>query len=361
VHVTTETLEPGSRARDWDLDELTRALRETATIAATARVTAVDAAPLGAGLLADTYRLEPRYDPPAAGPARMVAKVPTADPEAARTAARIGAYVRECHFYEELAAQLPVRTPAPYGTLEFDGERTGLLLEDLTVVAVPGDQLDPPDPHRLALARRELAAMQAPLWGQERRLRPWMHRRTGVPIPAHVERYAHSWSVVRDRFGPALPPEGRRLIERFGAALGEWAETLPGPYTVAHHDFRFDNLMFSRDRAWVLDWQMAGWGAPACDLAYLSGSSVEPEQRRRLERGLVLDHLADLTERGVLGLTEEWGWTEYRRCSLAILLVIVPAAGTVRSTPRGDRMLVELLRRGTAQALDLGAEEFLGS
>ncbi|MGW4486736.1 hypothetical protein ACWEOE_23180 [Amycolatopsis sp. NPDC004368] len=41
--------------------------------------------------------------------------------------------------------------------------------------------------------------------------------------------------------------------------------------------------------------------------------------------------------------------------------MIVPAAGTVRSTPRGDRVLIELLRRRAAQALDLGAEEFFGS
>ncbi|MGW4486735.1 phosphotransferase [Amycolatopsis sp. NPDC004368] len=148
---------------------------------------------------------------------------------------------------------------------------------------MPGDQLDVPDP------------------------RPWVHRRTGVPVPAHVERYAQPWAVVRDKFGSALSPEAVRLIERFGRAMGEWAEHLPGPYTLAHHDFRFDNLMFSPERVWVLDWQMAAWAPPAFDLVYLIGSSVEPEQRRGLEQGLVRRHVEDLTERGVEGLTEECG------------------------------------------------------
>lgn len=189
--------------------------------------------------------------------------------------------------------------------------------------------------------------------------RDWLHRRMGVPIPELAARYRRSWGLVRDRLGPSLEPAERRMVERFGEACEQWAETLPGPYTLAHHDYRLDNLMFSADRVWVLDWQIVGWGAPMWDLAYLVGSSVDPEQRRELERGTVERHVDDLSARGVAGLTHEWAWTEYRRLSAAILMVIVPAAGTVRSTPRGDRMLVQMIRKGARQALDLGAGEFL--
>lgn len=204
--------------------------------------------------------------------------------------------------------------------------------------------------------------MQAPLWADQETGRvDWLHRRMGVPIPELAARYLRSWSVAEERLGPGLDADQRRLIARFGEVCGTWAESLPGPFNLIHHDFRPDNLMFSEDRVWVLDWQIAGWGAPMWDLAYLVGSSVDPEQRRGLEADVVRRHVEDLTARGVPGVTEEWAWTEYRRLSLAILMVITPAAGSVRSTERGDRVLLQMLRKGATQALDLGAEEFLPS
>jgi len=235
-----------------------------------------------------------------------------------------------------------------------------MLLEDLSRIAAPGDQLDRADADQLERARAELAGMQAPLWDdRDTGGLDWLHRRMGVPIPELAERYRRSWGIAQERLGPGLEPAQRKLIARFGEVCGAWAESLPGPFTLAHHDFRLDNLMFSADRVWVLDWQIAGWGAPMWDLAYLMGSSVAPADRRRLEADVVRRHVEDLTARGVPNLTEEWAWTEYRRLSLAILLVITPAAGTVRSTERGDRMLLQMLDKGATQALELGAEEFL--
>lgn len=339
-----------------DVAALTASLRTRGTLAGDASVVAVDVAPLGAGLLADTFRLVPTYDPPSTGPETIVAKVPSTDAEAARTAASIGAYERECRFYAELAPQLSTRTPTLFGTLGTDG----LLLEDLSGIAAPGDQLDQASPEQLERARGELAGLQAPPWDNaEIGAHDWLHRRMGVPITELAARYRRSWEAVRDRLGPQLEPAERELVERFGAGCEQWAMTLPGPYTLAHHDYRLDNMMFSEDRVWVLDWQIIGWGAPMWDLAYLVGSSLDPPQRLALERETVDRHVEDLSARGVPGLTRDATWTEYRRLSLAILMVIVPAAGTVRSTPRGDRMLVQMIHKGATQALDLDAEEFL--
>ncbi|MEV5177172.1 phosphotransferase [Streptomyces flaveolus] len=347
--------------RAWNTAELTAALRKTGTLTGRVRVEEVAAAPLGAGLLADTFRLRLRYTGEGTGPETLVAKMPSHDPVAARTAAHLSAYQREAIFYRELAPRLAVCTPAFHGTLNGpDGIPQGVLLEDLCDTAVPGDQLGAAPSGRLERARRQLAALQAPSWNDpETADIAWLHRRTGVPIPAHAERYGRSWASVRERFSPALGPAARRLIDRFGEVCADWAERLPGPFCLTHHDFRYDNMMFSADRTWVLDWQTVGWGAPLWDLAYLIGSSLEPRERGCVEREIVRRHARDLADRGVPGITEEWMWTEYRRLSLAILLVIVPAAGTVISNGRGDAMMSEMLRRGTAQALELGAEEFL--
>lgn len=346
----------------WDLRQLTGAMRTTGALAPGAEVVAVESVPLGSGLLADTFRLEVTYDPAGAGPSSVVAKMPSADESAARTAASLGAYQRECRFYRELAPQLDTRTPMLHGILDVDGEAVGMLLEDLSTAATAGDLLDTSGTDRLEGARRELAGLQAPLWDDARiGAKDWLHRRMGVPIPELAERYARSWRLAEPRLGSALEPDERRVIERFAAVCEDWARTLPAPYTLVHHDFRFDNLMFSGDRVWVLDWQIVGWGAPMWDLAYLIGSSVDPDRRRAIEANTVRRHVDDLSQRGVPALSHAWGWESYRRLSAAILLVIVPAAGTVRETERGDRMLVQMLRRGARQALDLDAEEYFAA
>ena len=46
------------------------------------------------------------------------------------------------------------------------------------------------------------------------------------------------------------------------------------PWTLAHQDFRVENMLFGKDRFVVLDWQGIGRGPGSYDLAYFLGGSM---------------------------------------------------------------------------------------
>lgn len=340
-----------------------RALVEHGTAPDDTPVPRVTGAPLGAGQLADSFRLELTWPAGAAEdlPGCLVAKLPSADSAAAATAAGLGAYRRECEFYRTLAPGLRLRTPALYGLIEVDGEPQGMLLEDLSGSTRQLDQLGDGPIAAVEAARRQLVGLQSAHWDDDAVGRtPWLHRRLGVPIPAIAERYARSWATVRDDWSGSMEPREVAVVDAFGAACETWSTALTGPFTLVHHDFRFDNLLFSdRLDAWVLDWQTAGWGAPMFDVAYLLGTSLDPVTRAAHERGLVTRHAEELEAVGVRGFGATRAWDAYRVASFAVLLMLVPAAGSVRRTGRGDRMLRTLVRRGARQVLDLGGDELL--
>ena len=93
----------------------------------------------------------------------------------------------------------------------------------------------------------------------------------GSLFPGFVERY-------QDR----LETSQLALCERFVAGLEGWLDSLSGPRTVTHGDFRLDNLLFrpGDPRPWVVDWQTASWGMGASDLSYFLGGSLTVADRR---------------------------------------------------------------------------------
>jgi thiamine kinase-like enzyme len=75
------------------------------------------------------------------------------------------------------------------------------------------------------------------------------------------------------------------LVEDCDALEGRWDEVeaicRPVPRTLVHGDFVIKNVLV-RDTAlgpalWGVDWEHAGWGVPAADLAQFSGRSVTPD------------------------------------------------------------------------------------
>lgn len=341
-----------------DPEAVADALRASGAASPDAVIGDLSARPIGIGALADTVLVEPVWRR-GTGPATMVAKLPSADPTAAATAASIGAYEREVRFYEDLAPRTAVSVPRWLGTIGGDG----LLLEDLSALT-PGDQFTSPPLSVLGAAREQLALLQAPFWddpvvGAE----PWLHRRQGVPIPGIAARMAASWDLAADRIAGGFDPSLRRVIDRFVPAADAWAQSLDGPFTLSHHDFRMDNLLLGPsldgpDRVVVLDWQTVGWGAPMFDVAYLLGTSLEPATRAAVERDEVAAHVSSLDSLGV-AWSFEAAWEAYRKASFAVLLMLVPPTGSVKGSERTDRMYQRLLAQGAQMVLDLGAEEFL--
>lgn len=324
-------------------------------LGAAGKVLDVSAEPIGTGQIADSARLALTWEPPAAGPTSLVAKV-TAASEASRQAGMTTrTYEVEVGFYSDLAGSLPVRTPRCYWA-GFDPERSayGVLLEDVAP-AHQGDQLAGCSVDEAAAALEELALLHAPRWGDPDlcSLR-WVReggrdRGSGLGeilnllLPGFLERYQ-----------TRLSPEVVELIPRFLHVMDRYGQDHRGTHTILHGDFRNDNLMFGLDRVVVLDWQTVSLGAALSDVSYFLGGSLLPDLRRQHETGLVQLYWQRLVS---LGVEMDWKdcWSGYRRFAFAGLIMAIFASMVVTPTKRGDDMFVAMADRAGLHALDMDA------
>ena len=90
------------------------------------------------------------------------------------------------------------------------------------------------------------------------------------------------------------------------------------------------------------------------DLAYLVATSLEPDVRREVERGIVEAYHARLVDLGVDGYDLETCWEDYRFAQLQAPLVAVFGCAYGTRTERGDRMFAAIVRRSAAAIRDLG-------
>ena len=211
--------------------------------------------------------------------------------------------------YEDVIPHLPVTVPRYYGSREEDAGSGWLFLED-----VGGERYSELDGEHRAVAGRWLglmhtsaegvaAAARLPDGGPGRYL---AHLRSTREII--VRNLANRYLTAGDR--PVL----EAIVAQCGALESRWGQledACPGlPSTLVHGDFRPKNAHIRRDRAGIslfpLDWETAGWGAPAADLtrvdiaAYWSvvrerwpGVTV-PALRRLARAGWVFQWLAAL-------------------------------------------------------------------
>lgn len=331
-----------------------------------ATVVGVAASPVGTGQVADTYRLAVSYDDgddtAQAGddrPTTMIAKVPSAD-DTSRMASRMTrTYEIEASFYRDLAADLAVRSPhCFYADHDPETDAYIVLLEDVAP-AEQGDQIAGLDEATMAAAVDELAHLHGPRWGDpDLGQLQWLDRASPENVANTTALFGGCAGPFLDRYRDRLSPTAVAATERIIPVLGDYLAHRAGPLTVVHGDFRADNLLVGGDRVVVVDWQTVGLGAPASDLAYLLGTSLLPDDRRRLERELVDRYAAGVRAHGA-ELDDDWLRTEYRRSSYAGLLMAIVASILVGQTDRGDEMFLAMADRSAALAADVDAAALL--
>jgi hypothetical protein len=349
-----------------DAGWLTDALRSSGAIV-DATVVSFTAAPVGTGQVGHNVRFTLTYDQrePTA-PATVVAKFPSPDETSRNTGVAIGNYEKEARFYRDLVGSVDIRTPHCH-RVELDEEtRLATLLMDDLAPAEQGDQIAGCSVDDAALVVDQMPALHAPLWAD-----PSLHDVAwlGTPSPESAQAvagfYQSLWPGFCERYGDRISAEVRDLGSRFGASLAQWARRrAKGPLTLVHGDFRLDNVLFGPGPegervVTVVDWQTPALGIGTDDLAYFLGAGLVPEVRRVVELDLVRRYHDGLLERGVQGYPWEECWEDYRRFSFSGLQMAVIASMIVRADERGDAMFLAMAERHTAQAVELGADEFL--
>ena len=251
-------------------------------------------------------------------------------------------YEVEVRFYQQLAADLPVRSPhCHHAEIDLDTGDFVLLLEDLAP-AEQGDQVaGSVDQARLVLA--EAARLHAPRWGD-----PaldgldWAVRWSQESQDLMQAMITMLWPNFVERYGDDLDDDVVAMGGRFIAGVGAYYVHRPTPHTVTHNDFRLDNLLFGTAEGGppvaVVDWQTVGVGPGAWPRQLLPGGRPVrggPTDRRGGSGAGVPRGAA---RRGVEDFGWERCWSDYRAFAFSGFHMAVLASMIVERTDRGGAM-----------------------
>ena len=294
-------------------------------------------------------------------PASLVGKFPSGSDASLMTAKMLGHYQREVMVYRTFPKVAGRITPrAFYTDYDPDTNRFALIMEDMAP-AEQGDQLAGCSVAEAERALDAAAVLHAAYWMDETLdTYPWLQGTSVAPAAAMgAEAVAGLWVAFKERYGEHLTPDVVEVGDAYAGAMPRMQEARPGPFALIHNDYRLDNMLFGKPGSpkplAIVDWQTAGKGAPANDVAYFIGAGLTREERPKHEQALLRYYHARLEAEGVTGYSFEALYDDYRYCSFYGMSVAFGAAMLVKQTERGDQMFLTMLRRHAAQARDNNA------
>jgi len=325
------------------------------------RVTDVQARIIGTGKMGDNARLSLSYEgDKGEAPATLIAKFPAADETARTMAGAQGAYYNEVMFYRELAPRTAMQVPRIYGSeLSEDGTEFILLMEDMAP-AEPGSNLVGESRQHAEQALAEIAKLAATFYDDDS-----LGERDYVVTPARDDGgefgaalMEQSWPGFVERFGHGMSKQMISFGERYVRNHLHFVQRFKGPRTVAHGDFRSENILFGPRGATTVDWQTVSESSALTDAAYFLGGSLDVDNRRAWERDLVERYRVELDKAGV-SLSDQDCWDQYREFAMHGILITVLGASFSSPDERSDKMFLAMVRGHLQHCIDLGSEEFL--
>ena len=269
-------------------------------------------------------------------PASLIAKLPATTPESRQLGDPLRLYDRESRFYEELSTLVDMRTPRCfYNETNIDRGEFVLLLEDLAPARV-GDQLAGCSGAEVELALRDLATFHAGWW-EDRRLEEldWMPTLDDpLIVGTWKQLYRDTWDQFLERFQAGLTSSMLHTAERFGKHIDNvTARLAEPPWTITHGDYRLDNMLFGTQGGepvlTMIDWQVSTKGRGMFDVAYFLAGTLEPQERRAKEMGILKRYHQNLVGQGVGDYSFDQCLIDYRLSALYCLLYAVVAAGSL--------------------------------
>lgn len=318
---------------------------------------------VGVGLLGELRRVHLTHAEGHAGPASVVCKWATAEPESRALADGLAYYGREVSWYRDHAEACPLPGPRCFHSEQAeDSTDFVLVLEDLSAHTHP-DQLVGLTLEQTTRAVEAVAAMHAHFWERSdlatlgERFLPITHEIYPLVLP---DLFASAWEQTLEHASTLVAePRIRAFGDRWGEALPWMVERLASPATLTHGDLRADNLFFTADGdVRVVDYQILGQAYGAYDPAYLMSQSVPVAVRQEHEQAILDRYHAALTAAGVEGYARDRLWDDYR-IALAFCL-IYPVAAYDRldelGNARGRRLVDTMLERSVQAIIDTDAD-----
>jgi hypothetical protein len=250
----------------------------------------------GASMMSTLARAHLTYDGGTLAPNSLIVKAPTTDEHRLFIAVNTKFYEREVRFYRELTADLPDTIPrCLYSEIDPATSQFLLVLEDVGHLRQV-DQLEGCGWDDAVTAVQTIADFHAHNWGKD-----LSHLEdTFPPMNADLNQFVipmlfgDAWPKMRDKFADMMTPEILHLGDHYLETIPAMLDLMQEPNTLAHLDFRIDNVLFGPHGATLLDFQLAAVSNGIVDIAYFVSQSLQSDLAadRGLDLlGVYLDHL----------------------------------------------------------------------
>ena len=317
----------------------------------------------GVGVMGLLYRVKLSYSDSSSedAPDSVVIKVPSPHEQTRHIARAFMFYGKEIGFYRDAAKDTPLGTPKCYAA-HHDPESDDfvLVLEDLDGTEVIS-QLDGCPIDKAEIAIDALARHHAAFWESERFTGDlaWLPYGWDVPFPqAIAQGFSEAWPSFTQMFSDGVSERIKNVGEKFPTVTSEMMELADSPITLAHGDFRLDNIFFQNENLKVIDWQICIKTAGGYDVVYFLSQSLTIEDRRQHESKLLDRYRETLGELG-LDYPQERLMEDYRRSVLFCLAYPVQASAAALVNERAVQLVTEMFVRVSTAIEDLDADEFL--
>ncbi|MFM7772436.1 MAG: phosphotransferase [Acidimicrobiaceae bacterium] len=322
------------------------------------KITAIS--PIGTGQMAESYRVKFSQE---SGEKieSVVVKVPSQN-ENSRSASRTTrCYELETSFYSSLRNSLKVETPKCFHVwYDAPSDDFVLVLEDIKD-ASQGDQITGATVEQADAAITQLVNLHAPMWGSEILNQiGWLPKHSLNVATGTSQLLRSVFSGFAERFSEKVNSEIISLGARLVSKIDRYYAAFPTLLTVAHRDFRLDNLLFTpqnnKTGVKVVDWQTVGAMPGASDLGYFIGASFTVDGRREYEQVLVQSYCERLAAQRI-DVSNNEIWAQYRLLGTSGYIMAIVASMLVKQTDRGDAMFAVMANRHGQQMLDLETEK----
>lgn len=285
----------------------------------------------------------------------VITKLPALAEEAVFTSSVLRMYIREVRFFQNLAADSPIRVPAGYfGAVDEETSQFVQVMEDMGSLRIV-DQNVGMDVADAQQAVDELAAWHARWWGgADAAVDAGDVVCLSDPIyPAVLPMvFAEGWEKVTANMtvDPAISRVGPAWIDRMPGLLAALAA---GPNTITHGDYRADNILFADDGSVVLlDFQLTGRGSGSYDLAYFVTQSLGTEDAATHETALFNRWRDGLIANGVPEAETVGLWERYREAAYFCLVYPIVASRGMDFGDERQFQLVDNMNSRFARAVD---------
>ncbi len=294
----------------------------------------------GVGIMGLLYRAKLSYSESSSeGPNSVVIKVPSPHEQTRHIARAFMFYGKEIGFYRDAAKDTPLGTPNCYAAYhDLESDDFVLVLED-----------------------EELAKHHAEFWESDRFEGDlaWLPYGWDVPFPqAIAQGFAEAWPSCMEMFTGDVSERIIKVGEKFPTVTGEMMELADSPITMAHGDFRLDNLFFDNAELKVIDWQICIKTVGGYDVGYFLSQSLTIEDRRNHETELLERYRNTLSGLG-FDYPQDRLMEDYRRSVLFCLAYPVQGSAAALVNERAVQLVAEMFKRVTTAIEDLDADEFL--